>query len=90
MEIAQWYNMDECIDRTQVLNTLKSLKKEGKIDYELNGDILKVEDIDLDESEIDDLLDLFDSNDVFEEIDYSGEWDDEDDGWGDNDFDEEY
>lgn len=90
MEIAQWYNMDECIDRTQVLNTLKSLKKEGKIDYELNGDILKVEDIDLDETEIDDLLDLFDSNDVFEEIDYSGEWDDEDDGWGDNDFDEEY
>lgn len=90
MEIAQWYNMDECIDRTQVLNTLKSLKKEGKIDYELNGDILKVEDIDLDETEIDDLLDLFDSNDVFEEIDYSGEWDDEDDGCGDNDFDEEY
>lgn len=89
MEIAQWYNMDECIDRTQVLNTLKSLKKEGKIDYELNGDILKIEDIDLDETEIDDLLDLFDSNDVFEEIDYSGEWDDEDD-WGDNDFDEEY
>lgn len=90
MELAQFYNLDEVIDRTQVLNTLKSLKKEGKIDYELNGDILKVEDIDLDETEIDDLLDLFDSNDVFEEIDYSGEWDDEDDGWGDNDFDEEY
>lgn len=88
MEIAQWYNMDECIDRTQVLNTLKSLKKEGKIDYELNGDILKIEDIDLDETEIDDLLDLFDSNDVFEEIDYSDEWDD--DRWVDNDFDEEY
>ncbi len=90
MELSEYYNLDECIDRTQVLNTLKSLKKEGKIDYELNGDILKVEDIDLDETEIDDLLDLFDSNDVFEEIDYSGEWDDEDDGWGDNDFDEEY
>lgn len=89
MELAQFYNLDEVIDRTQVLNTLKSLKKEGKIDYELNGDILKIEDIDLDETEIDDLLDLFDSNDVFEEIDYSGEWDDEDD-WGDNDFDEEY
>lgn len=90
MELSEYYNLDECIDRTQVLNTLKSLKKEGKIDYELNGDILKVEDIDLDETEIDDLLDLFDSNDVFEEIDYSDEWDDEDDGWGDNDFDEEY
>lgn len=90
MELSEYYNLDECIDRTQVLNTLKSLKKEGKIDYELNGDILKIEDIDLDETEIDDLLDLFDSNDVFEEIDYSGEWDDEDDGWGDNNFDEEY
>jgi hypothetical protein len=52
-------------------------------------DILKIEDIDLDETEIDDLLDLFDSNDVFEEIDYSDEWD-EDDRWVDNDFDEEY
>ena len=90
MELSEYYNLDECIDRTQVLNTLKSLKKEGKIDYELNGDILNIEDIDLDETEIDDLLDLFDSNDVFEEIDYSDEWDDEDDGWGDNDFDEEY
>lgn len=89
MELSEYYNLDECIDRTQVLNTLKSLKKEGKIDCELNGDILKIEDIDLDETEIDDLLDLFDSNDVFEEIDYSDEWDD-DDRWVDNDFDEEY
>ena len=91
MELAEYYNLDECIDRGQVLNTLKKFKKEGKIEYDLNGDILRIEDIDLEESEIDDLLDLFDSNDVFEELDYGDDdWDGDDEGWGDNDFDEEY
>ena len=74
-----------------VSSNIKKLKKEGKIEYDLNGDILRIEDIDLEESEIDDLLDLFDSNDVFEELDYGDDdWDGDDEGWGDNDFDEEY
>ena len=87
MELAEYYNLDECVSRTDVLSTLKKLKKDGKIEYDLNGEILRIEDIDLDESEIEDLLDLFDKNDVFEDLEY-GEWDEDSDL--DDDWDDEY
>jgi hypothetical protein len=88
MELFEYYNLDECIDRKLVLSKLKELKEEGKIEYELNGDILKIEDIDLDENEVDELSDLLEENDVFEDLDGGGDdWDDE--GWGDDSFDDE-
>jgi hypothetical protein len=86
-----WYNIDECIDRKLVLSKLKELKEEGKIEYELNGDILKIEDIDLDESEVDELTDLLEENDIFEDLEYGEDDDDEDwdsDGWADDSFDD--
>ena len=64
MELFEYYNLDECIDRKLVLSKLNELKEEGKIEYELNVDILKIEDIDLDENEIDELADLLEENDV--------------------------
>jgi hypothetical protein len=92
MELFEYYNLDECIDRKTVLAKLKSLKNEGKIEYDLNGDMLKIEDIDLDESEIEELTDLFEENDIFEDLEYGEEddedWDDE--GWSDDSFDDEY
>jgi hypothetical protein len=88
MELFEYYNLDECIDRKLVLSKLKELKKEGKIEYELNDDILKIEDIDLDENEIDDLAKLLEENDVFEDLDGgSDDWDD--DGWDDDSFDDD-
>jgi hypothetical protein len=90
MELFEYYNLDECIDRKGVLLKLKSLKNEGKIEYDLNGDILKIEDIDLDENEIDELVDLFDNNDVFEDLEHGSEDDNWDDGWSDDSFDDEY
>jgi hypothetical protein len=88
MELFEYYNLDECIDRKLVLSKLNELKKEGKIEYELNVDILKIEDIDLDENEIDELANLLEENDVFEDLDGgSDDWDD--DGWGDDTFDNE-
>jgi hypothetical protein len=84
MELSNYYNLDECIDRKAVMDVLKSLKNEGKIEYSLDREILDIEDIDLDESEIEDLLDLFDKNDVFEELEYGDEWSD-DDEWSDGD-----
>lgn len=88
MELFEYYNLDECIDRKLVLSKLKSLKNEGKIEYDLNGDILKIEDIDLDENEIDELAELLEENDVFEDLDRGSDdnWDDE--GWGDDSFDD--
>ena len=32
MELFEYYNLDECIDRKGVLAKLKSLKNEGKIE----------------------------------------------------------
>jgi len=89
MELFEYYNLDECIDRKLVLSKLNELKEEGKIEYELNVDILKIEDIDLDESEIDDLADLLEENDVFEDLDRGSDDDWDDDGWGDDSFDNE-
>lgn len=89
MELKTWYNLDECIDRKLVTTNLKELKDEGKIEFSIDRDILKIEDIDLDEAEIEDLLDLFDENDVFEELEYLDEDDDE---WSNDndDYDEEW
>ena len=89
MELFEYYNLDECIDRKLVLSKLNELKEEGKIEYELNVDILKIEDIDLDENEIDELADLLEENDVFEDLDRDSDDDWDDEGWGDDSFDNE-
>jgi len=39
MELFEYYNLDECIDRKSVLAKLKSLKNEGKIEYDIKGEI---------------------------------------------------
>jgi hypothetical protein len=84
MELFTYYSLDEVIDRTDVISTLKMLKKEGKIDYQLDGDIVKITDLDLEQDEIDDLLDIFDCNDVFPYYDMDDS-DDEDDEYYDED-----
>lgn len=89
MELFEYYNLDECIDRKLVLSKLNELKEEGKIEYELNADILKIEDIDLDEAEITELADLLEENDVFEDLDRDSDDDWDDEGWGDDPFDDE-
>ena len=86
MELYDYYNLDECIDRKGVLDTLKTFKKDGKIEYSVDGEILKIQDIDLTEDEIEEILDLFDDNDVFENLEY-GEDDEED--WGNDEWSDE-
>jgi hypothetical protein len=85
----EFWNLDECIDRKLVLSKLNELKDEGKIEYDLNRDMLKIEDIDLDESEIEQLIDLFEENDIFEDLEHGEEDDWDDDGWADDSFDNE-
>lgn len=86
MELYEFYNLDECIDRKKVLETLKLYKKDGKIEYTIDGEILKIDDIDLDEKEVEKVLDLFDKNDVFENLEYG----EEDEDWSDWDEEDEY
>ena len=87
MELYDYYNLCECVDIKKVINVLKILKKEGKISYSIDGEILKVEDLDLDESDVEYLSDLFDENDVFPEADRE----DDDDYYDDfGDYDDDY
>ena len=91
-ELGIVWNLDECIDRKLITTKLKQLAKEGKIEFKITGDILKVEDIDLEDSDIDTLNELFEENDVFEEPEYEDgiddNYDDDDDGFAD--YDDEY
>ena len=71
------------------LKRLKQLQKELKIKFELDGEVFKIEDLDLEEVEIEELIELFDENDVFPYLDRDEEDDDYDD-FGYDDYDEEY
>ena len=87
MELYDYYNLCECVDRKKVISVLKKFKKEGKIDYSLDGEILNLEDLDLDESDVDYLAELFEENDVFAETDREDDDDDFYDDYGDYDDD---
>lgn len=85
MELYDYYNLCECVDRKKVINVLKKFKTEGKIDYSLDCEILNVKDLDLDESDVEYLSDLFEENDVFVESDREEDDDDFYDDYGDYD-----
>ncbi len=90
MELFKYYSLDECIDRKSVKKRLNSLEDDGKIDYKIDGEILRIEDLDLDEDELSELLDMFDSNDIFPYPDYEEGMDEDDDyGMGYDDYDDE-
>lgn len=86
MELHNYYSLDEAIDRKAVLKRLKQLQKEAKIEFELDGEIFKIEDLDLEEAEIEELIELFDENDVFPYLDKD---DDDYDDFGYDDYDED-
>lgn len=88
MELYDYYNLDECIDRKKVTSVLKKLKKEGRIDYSIDGELLHIEDLDLDDSDIEYLSELFEENDIFPDTDRDD--DDDYDDFGYDDYDEEY
>jgi hypothetical protein len=89
-ELGTIWNLDECIDQKLITTKLKQLEKDGKIDFKVSGDILKIEDIDLEDSDIDTLIKLFEDNDIFEEPDYDDEFGDNLDDDGFADYDDEY
>jgi len=88
MELFNYYSLDECPERKVIKKRLTQLEEEGKIDFELEGDILKITDLDLDEDEVAELVEMFDKYDVFAYPDYEEGIDDEDDDYYDG-FDEE-
>jgi len=88
MELFNYYSLDECPERKVIKKRLTQLEEEGKIEFELEGDLLKITDLDLDEDEVAELVEMFDKYDVFAYPDYEEGLDDEDDDYYDG-FDEE-
>ncbi len=91
MELERYYSLDECTDRKKVISILKKLEKEGKIEYELekSTDIFEIEDLDLEDDDIEELLSMFESLDVFPYLDKDD--DEDDDNYGDeDDYDNDY
>ena len=89
MELYNYYSLDECTERKVIKKRLTQLEEAGSIEFEIEGDILKLTDLDLDEDEVNVLIELFDKYDVFPYPDYDEglENDDEDDYY--DGFDEE-
>lgn len=90
MKLFNYYSLDECLDKKKLFEKLDKLRDEGKIEYEKESlDIFKIEDIDLDELEVEDLIETFDRYDVFPYLDK----DDDDYNMNNddyNDYDENY
>ena len=87
MKLFNYYSMDECIDSKKVISRLKSFEKDGKIEYSIDqqNDTFRLTDLDLEDDDIEDLIRLFDQNDVFPYMDYN---EDEEGEEGDDYYDE--
>lgn len=89
MELFNFYSLDECLEQKLVKKKLNQLEEDGKIEFSIDGDILKIQDLDLDEEELSDLIKMFDNNDIFPYPDYQEGFEDDDDDFGYDDFDDE-
>jgi len=87
--MERYYSLDECRTRDLVTERLDKLKKVGKIDYDIDVDILEIEDIDLEEEEIEMLEEFLDDNDVIPYYDKDDEDEDDYDDFYD-DYDDDY
>ena len=56
MELFNFYSLDECLEQKLVKKKLNQLEEDGKIEFSIDGDILKIQDLDLDEEELSDLI----------------------------------
>jgi hypothetical protein len=72
MQLFTYYSLDECNNRDYIIKMLDQLKDDGKIDYNyVESDLIKIEDIDLSDKEIETLIDDFDNYDVIADLDRS-------------------
>ncbi len=90
--LERWYSLDECTNKKLVVKKLKDLEGQGKIEYtiEKSTDIFEIEDLDLEDSDIDELLDLFEKNDVFPYLDKNEDDEEDDYGYYGEDEEEDY
>ena len=78
MKLYTYYSIDECKDTKRIKKELNVFDREGKIEYEIDRitSVLKIEDIDLEDADIEYLVELFEDLEVYPNMDM--EEDDED------------
>lgn len=87
MMIEKYWGFDECSDKKSLFKRLDKLQESGKIFYKkTDGWTFLLEDLELEESEIDELLSFFEDMDVYPSDVYNDE-DDEDNEWISDDWD---
>ena len=88
MKLFNYYSIDECKDRKKLFEKLDRLRDDGKIEYEMDGrDLFKIDDLDLEESDIEDLNEFFDNQDIFPYLEYDDEEDSDEYGYDDEEDD---
>lgn len=93
MRLYRYYSIDECKDTKKIKKELNVFDKEGKIEYEIDriNSILKIDDIDLEDDDVEYLVELFENLEVYPNLDMEEEDDDEEDyGYYDRDEDDDY
>lgn len=84
--LFNYYSIDECVNTDKLYNELDKYADDGILEYKLEDrDIIKIEDLDLTEDEIEDIEKLLDSLDVFPYLGY----DDGEDGTSDFGYEDE-
>ena len=95
--MMKFYSLDECSNRDLVLEKLRVLEDDRKIEFDVISDIIKIKDIGLDINDSKNLYILFNEYNIIEDKDYSDleeffdstdhDFDDEDmDGEEDNNY----
>jgi len=82
-KLFSYYSIDECTDTDKLYEELDKYSDGGLLEYKLEDrDIIKIEDLDLTEDEIEDIEKILDGLDVFPYLGYE----DSEDGDGFSDY----
>ena len=90
MKLYTYYSIDECNDTKRLKKELNIYDHQGKIEYDFDrvNSLLKIEDLDLDDNDIEYLIELFEDLEVYPNTDMDDEDDDNDLGYYDEDDDD--
>ena len=90
MRLYTYYSIDECNNTKRLKKELNIYDHQGKIEYDFDrvNSILKIEDLDLEDNDIEYLIELFEELEVYPNLDMDGDGDNDDDfGYYDDDDD---
>ena len=93
MRLYTYYSIDECNNTKRLKKELNIFDHQGKIEYDFDrvNSILKIEDLDLEDNDVEYLIELFEDLEVYPNMDMDDDDDDDDDyGYYDRDDDDDY